>query len=224
MQSHGRHQIQPQPTKILLVDDHPLVREALHLYICKFMPDVEVHVAASVATAVQACEASDYRMALLDLGLANTHGLQTLEQFRAGAPEVPVIVLSAEQDASIIRNAINGGAAGYVPKSHEPSQMFDALRAVLAGGIYLPPEILQQDELTPGKSMADTNRFLMLTPRQHQVMRLVLQGKTNKSIARTLGVSVGTVAAHLSSIYRILGVSNRVEAVMLAAKHGYIAM
>ena len=207
---------------LLLVDDHALFREALRALLGKISPEVVVHEAACVQGAVDECSATSFRMVLLDLGLAQSDGIDSLQQFRAGAPDVPVVVLSGEQDALLIRDAIECGAAGYIPKSHSSEQMIGALRFVVAGGIYLPPEAVMERAALP--SAAESGRFQLLSPRQTQVARLLLQGQANKAIARELDLSEGTVKAHVSAIYQIIGARNRVEAVTLAARQGFIVM
>jgi DNA-binding NarL/FixJ family response regulator len=169
------------------------------------------------------CRRTLFRMVLLDLALARSSGIRTLAEFRAGVADVPVVVLSGEQDAALIRDAIECGAAGYVPKSHTSEQMIGALRFVVAGGVYLPPDVLLADRpVVP--AAADSGRFQLLSARQQQVARLLLQGQANKVIARELEVSEGTIKAHVSAIYQVIGARNRVEAVTLAAKHGFIVM
>ena len=118
---------------LLLVDDHTLFREGLRGLLANISPGVTVHEAAAVDDAVDACRATSFRMVLLDLGLANTSGLDTLDRFRAGVPDVPVVVLSGEQEPRHIRSAIDRGAVGFIPKSHSSDLMIAALRFVLAG-------------------------------------------------------------------------------------------
>jgi DNA-binding NarL/FixJ family response regulator len=208
---------------LLLVDDHALFREALRALLGKVSPEVVVHEAGSVEEAFVECRRTLFRMVLLDLALARSSGIRTLAEFRAGVADVPVVVLSGEQDAALIRDAIECGAAGYVPKSHTSEQMIGALRFVVAGGVYLPPEVLLADRpVVP--AAADSGRFQLLSARQQQVARLLLQGQANKVIARELEVSEGTIKAHVSAIYQVIGTRNRVEAVTLAAKHGFIVM
>lgn len=205
---------------LLLVDDHALFREALRALLGIVSPEMQVHEAASVPAAIDESTRTQFRMVLLDLGLMHSDGMATLQQFRNGCPEVPVIVLSGEQDAGLIRDTIEQGAAGYIPKSHTSEQMIGALRLVVNGGVYLPPEVLQPAD----RPATDIGRFALLSPRQEQVARLLLQGQSNKSIARELAVSEGTVKAHVSAIYQIIGARNRVDAVTLAARHGFIVM
>lgn len=210
---------------LLLVDDHALFREGLRTLLLKISPDVTIHEAASLEGAVDECRSTQFRMVLLDLGLSSSDGLDTLDAFRNSVPNVPVIVLSGDEQPQHIRSAIDRGAVGYVPKSHTADLMIAALRFVLSGGIYLPPSALD-DELGIESSAraANANAFARLSPRQQQVAHLLLQGQSNKAIARQLGLSEGTVKAHVSAIYQIVGARNRVEAVTLAAKSGIAIM
>jgi DNA-binding NarL/FixJ family response regulator len=210
---------------LLLVDDHALFREGLRTLLLKISPDVTIHEAASLEGAVDECRSTQFRMVLLDLGLSTSDGLDTLDAFRNSVPNVPVIVLSGDEQPQHIRAAIDRGAVGYVPKSHTADLMIAALRFVLAGGIYLPPGALE-DELgiEPSARSASANAFARLSPRQQQVAQLLLQGQSNNVIARKLGFSEGTVKAHVSAIYQIVGARNRVEAVTLAAKSGIAIM
>jgi len=211
---------------LLLIDDHALFREGLRALLGNISPDVVVFESASVEGGIDECSLTLFRMVLLDLGLSQSGGLATLEQFRAEVPATPVVVLSGERDAGLIRTAIECGAVGYIPKSHTAEQMIAALRFVLAGGVYLPPEVLDAERAAVGQPAAsmERERFALLSPRQQQVARLLLQGQANKAIARELDLSEGTVKAHVSAIYQIIGARNRVEAVTLAARHGFIVM
>jgi DNA-binding NarL/FixJ family response regulator len=209
---------------ILLVDDHALFREGLRALLLKISPEITIHEAASVEGAIDECRATQFRMVLLDLGLPNSDGLETLDAFRAGVPGIPVIVLSGDQEPQRIRAAIDRGAVGYVPKSHTSDLMIAALRLVLSVGVYLPAVALD-DDLAPGPGAASvTQTFARLSPRQREVVQLLLQGQSNKVIARRLGISEGTIKAHVSAIYQIIGAKNRVDAVTLAAKSGVAIM
>jgi two-component system, NarL family, nitrate/nitrite response regulator NarL len=209
---------------LLLVDDHALFREGLRALLMNISPEVTIYEAASVEGAIDECRATQFRMALLDLGLSNSDGLHTLDAFRNGVPNVPVIVLSGDQEPKHIRAAIDRGAVGYVPKSHTSDLMIAALRFVLSGGIYLPPIVLEEELGLTLVSNFSADGFARLSPRQQQVAKLLLQGQSNKLIARNLGLSEGTVKAHVSAIFQIIGAKNRVEAVTLAAKSGITVM
>jgi DNA-binding NarL/FixJ family response regulator len=136
-------------------------------------------------------------------------------------PDVPVVVLSGDQDPRHIRAAIDHGAVGFVPKAHTSDLMIAALRFVLSGGIYLPPNVLNEQVHDTAQ---ETQLMSRLSPRQHQVARLLVIGDSNKLIARKLGLSEGTVKAHVSAIFQIIGARNRVDAVIIAAKSGMRVM
>lgn len=201
---------------VLLVDDHALFREGLRALLVNISPELTIYEASSVASAVDECKSTVFRMVLLDLGLANSGGVETLDAFREAVPDIPVIVLSGDQQPRLIRSAIDRGAVGYIPKSHTSELMIAALRFVIAGGIYLPPVMLDEPGVQQQAASADC--FARLSPRQQEVIQLLLQGQSNKFIARKLGLSEGTIKAHVSAIFQIIGVKNRVEAVTLAAK------
>jgi DNA-binding NarL/FixJ family response regulator len=161
---------------------------------------------------------------LLDLKLPGVNGMDALRALREAVPAAPLVVLSGEEDPHVVREAIERGAMGFIPKSSTPEVLIQALRLVLARGVYLPPTVLDSRAApAPGASpQADSAaaRLLGLTPRQADVLRCVIQGKPNKIIARELDISEGTVKAHLSSVMHALGAHNRTEAVYAAAKLG----
>jgi DNA-binding NarL/FixJ family response regulator len=205
---------------LLLVDDHTLLRDGLRSLLSNLSQSLIIHEAASLEDAIKQCETTTFQMVLLDLGLSTSRGLDTLITFRNAVPAVAVIVLSGDQDSRLIRAAIDCGAVGFVPKSHSSDLMIAALRVVLSGGIYLPPHVIDADErgIDADSQSAADNAFARLTTRQQEVAKHLLQGSPNKVIARELGLSEGTVKAHVSAIFQIIGARNRVEAVMLAAR------
>jgi DNA-binding NarL/FixJ family response regulator len=187
-----------------------------------------INEAASVEDAIDECRSTTFRMVLLDLGLSSSNGLDTLGSFRAAVPEVPVIVLSGDQEPRHITSALDLGAVGFIPKSHTSELMIAALRFVLAGGIYLPPNLLhdesESDGLRAAASGAVFAAFARMSSRQEEVATLLLQGKSNKVIARRLDLSEGTVKAHVSAVFQIIGAKNRVEAVIIASRCGIKVM
>jgi DNA-binding NarL/FixJ family response regulator len=213
---------------LLLVDDHALFREGLSLLLSKLSPGIVIHEADSVEAAVDECGATTFRMALLDLGLTATSGFETLDTFRSRITDVPVVVLSGEQDPQLIKSSIARGAVGFVPKSYTSDMMIAALQFILAGGVYLPACVLETEASVvnrPGGPTAEArNLYSRLSQRQQEVARYLLQGLSNKTIARRLNVSEGTIKAHVSSIFQIIGARNRVEAVMIAARGGFAVM
>jgi len=209
---------------LLLVDDHALFREGLRELLADISPGVSIREAACLEDAIDECKLTNFRMVLLDLGLSTSDGLGTLDAFRVAVPEVPVIVLSGDEDPRHMKSAIDLGAVGFIPKAHTSKLMIAALRFVLAGGIYLPPNLLHEDIELEKPSAAAAGAvaaaYARLSPRQQEVATLLLQGNSNKVIARRLALSEGTVKAHVSAIFQIIGAKSRVEAVIIAAKSG----
>jgi DNA-binding NarL/FixJ family response regulator len=214
------------PMNLLLIDDHALFREGLKFLLRSLDEALVIEEAANCAAALERAAARTYDLVLLDLNMPDAGGLDALAAFRNALPAAPVVVLSGEDNPNVIRRAIESGAMGFIPKSSTPEVMIQALRLVLARGIYLPPKVLDAGPIDSAAtcSTAQTNSAdvaaLGLTGRQIDVLRCVIQGKPNKIIARELDVSEGTVKAHLSSVLRTFGVRNRTEAVYAAAKMG----
>ena len=219
--------------KLLLIDDHPLFRDGLSLLIQHrlSLPD---HAALSLLEAGDLSEAAavvqahpDVKLALLDLNLGDRQGLDTLQQWRAIAPDVPVVVLSADDRPATIVSAIDHGAAGFIPKTAQAATMQDALRRVLAGEVYLP-ELLEAEDAAgadaalpePLAEEESPESVLGLSGRQLDVLRLLIEGKPNKEICRMLVLSESTVKTHLSAIFRKLRVSSRTQAVVAVARAG----
>jgi DNA-binding NarL/FixJ family response regulator len=201
--------------KILLVEDHALFREGLKFLLRTLDSALEVDEAANCAAALQFAGAARYDLVLLDFRMPGTQGLEALAALREAMSGVPVVVLSGEENPAVVRAAIEQGAMGFIPKTSTPEVMIQALRLVLAHGVYLPPSVLAPAKVTAGEKILPG-----LTPRQMDVLRCVIQGKSNKIIARQLDVSEGTVKAHLTSVLRALDARNRTEAVYAAAKLG----
>jgi len=202
--------------KILLIDDHVLFREGLKFLLRDLDSALELDEASTCAEALEHVSSRSYGLVLLDLKLPGRQRMDALSALRNAVSGVPIVVLSGEDDPSTIRAAIDGGAMGFIPKSSSPQLLVQALRLVLASGIYLPPNALDGAE-TAGASQAGAAR---MTPRQLQVLRCVIEGKENKVIARELGISDGTVKQHVSAVLHSLGVDNRTKAVYTAAKLG----
>jgi DNA-binding NarL/FixJ family response regulator len=212
---------------ILLVDDHALFREGLKFLLRSLDAELELEEAGDCAQALERASRQHYDLVLLDLKLPGGNGMDTLRALREAVPAAPLVVISGEEDPHVVREAIERGAMGFIPKSSTPEVLIQALRLVLARGVYLPPAVLDRRAApaaaAPATSpQADTGagRLLGLTPRQADVLRCVIQGKPNKIIARELDISEGTVKAHLSSVMHALGARNRTEAVYAAAKLG----
>ena len=211
--------------KILVVDDHPLVRDAMANLLASVAPAVTVLEAADCASALGIARAQpDIDIVVLDLNLPGTRGFEALEQFRREQPALPVVILSALHDRQTVLQAIKRGAMGFIPKVTAKDVIINATRLVLAGGVYLPPEAIVEGErggnevidAAAPRSLAD----LSLTARQGQVLALIMRGRSNKEICRTLGLAERTVKVHVTAVLTALRVSSRTQAVIAAAQLG----
>lgn len=230
--------------KVLLIDDHPLVLTALQAVIGNIDRDIQVAGAASAAAARQAMAAdADRDLVLLDLALGDADGFALLAELRNAYPAVPVVVVSASERASDVIRAIDLGAMGFVPKRSSNAQLTDALKMVMSGGLYVPPMLLglqgsafaEEPDTEPsvmhtrGTPLGSGARpeshqrlpsldSIGLTPRQTEVLALLLKGLPNKLIARELKLSVETVKDHVAAVLRALGVSTRTQAVLAVSQ------
>ncbi|MBX3607029.1 MAG: response regulator transcription factor [Piscinibacter sp.] len=227
--------------KVLLIDDHPLILSALQSVIQGLGDDVTVIGANSAAAARETLQRdNDFDLVLLDLALGDASGFDVLSEFRHQYPALPVVVVSASDRSSDVIRAIDLGAMGFVPKRASNEALFEALRMVMSGGIYVPPMAMRTFETAPAETESDTVPSVLrvvrenadstpfqahppleslgLTPRQTDVLALLLQGKPNKLIARDLNLSVETVKDHVAAVLRTLNVSSRTQAVLAVSQ------
>jgi len=209
---------------ILLADDHALFRAGLRHLLADFGDDLRIEEAHDYDDTVARLSAlDDVDLLLLDLNMPGMMGISAVEDLCALAPDVPIIVVSVRESAEDVRKAIDAGAMGYIPKSSTPEVMMSALQLVLSGGIYLPPNLLQDlsvGNTRPAENGSDEtdDHLARLTPRQRDVLRLLARGQSNKQIADVLGLAPGTVKIHISRILRAFKVQNRTQAVIAAAE------
>lgn len=232
--------------KVLLVDDHPLILSALQTVIKGLGDHVNVVGAGSARAAREALKSdNDFDLVLLDLQLGDANGFDLLVEFRAAYPALPVVVVSASDRASDVIRSIDLGAMGFVPKRATNETLFEALHMVMSGGIYVPPmsigvepaaarrstdqtanqlNVVNKEATDSGFQTQPSLASIGLTPRQTDVLALLLKGNPNKLIARELGLSVETVKDHVAAVLRALGVSSRTQAVLavsqMTQKHG----
>lgn len=205
---------------VLIADDHPLFREAIRDVICRLFAAKGWEFACLEATSFNEAlgmveEAADLDLILLDLSMPGTRDLSGLVRLRARVPATPTVVVSSLSDSDTVRRAMTCGAAGFIPKSSSKELMVNALQFVLAGGIYLPQEVL--GGAAPqhrGGDPPDGVQGGPLTPRQVAVLARLADGKSNKEIARDLAISDMTVKAHVTAILRSLGVTTRAQAIV----------
>jgi DNA-binding NarL/FixJ family response regulator len=227
--------------KVLLIDDHPLILSALQSVIEGLGTDTTVIGVGSARAARETLKAdADFDFVLLDLHLGDADGFDVLVEFRAAYPALPVVVVSASDRSSDVIRAIDAGAMGFVPKRASNEILYEALNAVMSGAIYIPPMVMGLESLRP-KSEGDTVPSVLrvvretaqdsgfqtaavplaelgLTPRQTDVLGLLLKGLPNKLIARELNLSVETVKDHVAAVLRTLGVSSRTQAVLAVSQ------
>ena len=213
--------------KILVVDDHVLIRQAMQGVLKRVRRDAVVLEASNSSAAMQAiAEQPDIELILLDLTLPDRDGFSVLAELRERHPAIAVVVLSAVQDPANVMKALELGARGFIPKSAQGDVILNALRLVISGGTYVPPEILAGGGLSqPALRQIAVNQASPtatgLTDRQLEVLALMMQGKNNKTICRMLDLAEPTVKNHVTAILRALKVTSRTEAVILATKMGW---
>jgi DNA-binding NarL/FixJ family response regulator len=212
--------------KVLLVDDHVLIRDALRGVLRELADNATVLEASNCHQAMRLIEAHpDLHLILLDLNLPDRDGFAVLADLRKRYATISLVVLSAFHDRENVVRALNLGALGFIPKSAPRDVMVNALRLVFAGGIYIPPEALGRSE--PKEQQPVTGRRLSpadlgFTERQMEVLALMMHGKSNKAISRILDIAEPTVKHHVTAILKALKVTNRTEAVVAVGSMGWV--
>jgi DNA-binding NarL/FixJ family response regulator len=203
---------------LIIADDHPLFRGALREAVRGLFDETEIAEAGSFGEISKLLDIShDVELVLLDLAMPGVRGFSGLMYMRAQYPGVPVVVVSANDDLTVIRRCMDFGASGFIPKTLGVDQMRTAIERVRAGAVWIPPDIdlsTQSDD----EGAAMLARLASLTPQQVRVLMMLSEGLLNKQIAYELGVSEATVKAHVSAILQKLGVESRTQAVIAAAK------
>jgi DNA-binding NarL/FixJ family response regulator len=207
-----------ESTRLVIADDHPLFRGALREAVSGLFENGEFAEAGSFEEVVKLLERGlETDLILLDLSMPGVRGFSGLMYLRAQYPSIPIIVVSANDDAAVIRRCMDFGASGFIPKTLGIEAMRAAIARVFEGGIWTPPDI----DLGRGSDSATANllaRLASLTPQQVRVLMMLSEGLLNKQIAYELGVSEATIKAHVSAILQKLGVDSRTQAVIAAAK------
>src|SRR6187431_1922425 len=206
------------PYNFVIADDHPLFRGALREAVTGLFADAAIAEAGSFDDAVALLDkGGEVDLILLDLTMPGVRGFSGLMYLRAQYPSVPVVVVSANDDPSVIRRCMDFGASGFIPKTLGIEQMRDAITRVLKGGVWTPPDV-DLAASADAEASAMMARLATLTPQQVRVLMMLSEGLLNKQIAYELTVSEATVKAHVSAILQKLGVDSRTQAVIAAAK------
>ncbi len=222
--------------KILIADDHELFLNGLEFVLETEFKDSEVVLAKNYTEIFKQLDAhKNFDLIITDLAMPGANWLEALNRIHQMAGETPIIIVSAVFDKEILQKTLEVGVSGYIPKSSSNAVMLGAINLVLAGGVYIPHELL--DNTVNNKEITQEIKTLQtlsdeqiskktpkkLTPRQIEVIKAIARGLSNKLIAYELGLTEGTVKVHVTVILKVLGVNNRTAAVMEAVKNGYIS-
>lgn len=215
--------------KILLVDDHNLFREGMRYVLQQLQADIEIFEASNFLDALKQADLHpELDLTLMDLNMPGSEGAVSIKFFHQRYPHIPLVVISGEEGRALMERVMAAGAMGFVCKSSTAPVMLSALNLVLAGGVYVPPQLLQHpssDEVplveSRDKRSINTNEY-GLTARQMQVLKHLAEGQSNKEIARAINLAEGTVKIHVAALYQTLRVNSRMEAVRVASQLGLI--
>ncbi|MDA8118447.1 MAG: two-component system response regulator NarL [Acidiferrobacter thiooxydans] len=207
---------------VLVVDDHPLVRKGIGQLLAMDPALALVGEARDQAEALAAAARLKPALVLLDLNLGGVSGLDTLRAFRARFPQIPILILTVSDAEEDLMAVLKGGAAGYLLKDMEPEEILRGIRRALQGDMVLSPRLapVLARALASASRRAPGHEQLM-TGRERQIVLRVAQGKSNKLVARELGIAEGTVKVHIKRILRKLSLHSRVDIAVWAVDHGY---
>lgn len=202
--------------EILIADDHPLFRSALHQALTLGLgPDARLVEAESIADLeARLTEKSDWDLVLLDLNMPGAYGFSGLVLLRGQYPQVPVVMVSAQEEAAVVVKSKEFGASGFIPKSSSLQVIQQAVRKVLDGEVWWPPQVNENVSVS-AEARAASEGLASLTPQQFRVLTMVCEGLLNKQIAYELSVSEATIKAHVTAIFRKLNVRTRTQAALL---------
>jgi DNA-binding NarL/FixJ family response regulator len=204
--------------RFIIVDDHPLFRGALSQALRASFAQAEILEAGSLDELIdRLAKSSEIDLILLDLTMPGVHGVSGLLYLRAQHPAVPIVIVSASDDAGTIRQCLDCGASGFIPKSQPVERIRDAVRRIIGGEIWLPPDV-DLSGVQSGEGTELVSRLSTLTPQQVRVLMMLGEGLLNKQIAFKLGVSEATIKAHVSAVLQKLGVDSRTQAVIAINK------
>ena len=212
--------------RILIVDDHALVRRGMSYVVKEGFPDADVVEADGAASALELLREKAADLALVDVRMPDLDGLELLRAIKLEWPDVPVIMLSTYENAPYVKRALSDGAAGYLLKDATPEDLGQAIKvAISGGGNVLSPRVIQNlfedvESSNQGVNGRSRRTEYNLTQREHDILALLSEGRSNRSIAQNLYLSEKTVKAHLAAIFRKLGCTNRTQAAMRAVQLG----
>jgi DNA-binding NarL/FixJ family response regulator len=208
----------PAATRLVIADDHPLFRDALRQAVGSVVASAKIDEAGTFEELTALLDQdSDVDLILLDLTMPGISGFSGLIYLRAQFPAIPVVIVSASDDGGTIRQSLDFGASGFIPKRFGVDALRDAITKVLDGDVWVPADTDLSSATDPELARL-RDRLVTLTPQQVRVLMMLSEGLLNKQIAYELGVSEATIKAHVSAILQKLGVESRTQAVIAAAK------
>jgi DNA-binding NarL/FixJ family response regulator len=206
-------------SQFLIADDHPLFREALKGALTAKFDGLEVFESENFETTLQVLsEQEDLDILLLDLHMPGSGDLYGLIRIREDYPSLPIAVVSGSEDINIVSKVMSYGAMGFIPKSSSSDDIAGAINQILDGDVWLPPELKDKVASVTNEDKEIAAQVASLTPQQYKVLQYLHEGLLNKKIAYELHISEATIKAHITAIFRKLGVYNRTQAVLIAAK------
>ena len=209
---------------ILLADDHVLFRSGMRYILAEFGSDVDIHEVGSGEELLEAARSRSFDLVLMDMLMPGMNQGDVIGMIRALHPKLPIVIVSMLDSPGVIRGAVASGASGFIPKTSTPSLMTEAIRLVLAGGVYLPPAVLavEEDAKAEDAGSSPLPPDARLTRQQRAVLAELSVGKSNNEIAQSLSISEATVKVHLAAIMRTLKVHNRTQVVLAAKQHNLL--
>jgi len=225
---------QKKPMKILIADDHELFLQGLEFILHKEYPEAEIILADSYTGIFDVFQkVQDFDLILTDLAMPGANWREALAKIHKICPDVPIIIISAVFEPEILQETYDIGVSGYVSKSFSNNLILSAINLVMAGGMYIPPEVMKMSMKSSSESVRNMIKDLDrprtinsndfgLTPRQTEVLECLAEGLPNKQIAYKLGVSEGTIKIHITLLMKTLEVTNRTAAVRKATQLGIL--
>lgn len=214
--------------KILVADDHALFRDGMRYVLQQFGNEVDVVEASNFPDALRRTESDpQFDLVLMDLSMPGSEGATSVRQFHHRYPGIPIVVISGLDHRDEIERVMESGAVGFISKTTPSKVMLNALRLMLDGGIYLPPQLLQvalPSDLPAGSASGTRKQTNAhgLSARQNEALALLGRGLSNKEIAKIMGLAEGTVKIHIAAVYQVLHISSRFEAIRMAERMGLV--
>ncbi len=205
-------------TTLLLADDHPLYRDAIKSALSVVMPDCQCLEAGDLNSTIALLESNDVDLLLLDLHMPGSQSLFGLLQIRKLFPELPVAVVSGTDNHTVVTKILAAGALGFIPKTTQSAEIAQAIKTILEGEIWLPDSYRDNVEAIDEEFSQLAEKIASLTPSQYKVLCYLREGLLNKQIGYNLEIAEATVKAHITAIFKKLGINNRTQAVLIASQ------